>query len=389
MNSANSRINTVAALSVLAMLYVSGCESSSSSGQDSLNNGLRFHMYDINSYPLNKVVCDPMGDGGGASPQRGIKAELYYRSQNQPRYYRAQDYIDHTTKSDQNLFFTNMFVPTRMFNVGFTTETSSVLKDDTGQTLIEYFGIKMNTTIRLKEADAEGTYEFALLSDDGSIMKIKNGNTWSEIINNDGDHPTRLGCSSTRIAMTRDTKLETEILYYQGPRYHISNILLWRKLSASQVAGQDSACGVTGNEHWFNPNNNSAPTANFSALLNRGWSVVNQENFFITQKGEENTQYNPCTEGSEPIISNVQITELVSSDIWVNWNTNIPSTAQLLIMNMATGDIVLTPTDNVLRTSHNMHYSGLSANTDYQLRVLNISEDLGKALSEPINFTTP
>ncbi len=385
MKTTNSRFATVA-MGVLAMLYVTGCESGS---QQLPTEEVRFHTYDINTYPLNKVVCDPMGGGGGTSPLQGIKAELFYRSSGQPRYYKAQDYVDYTTKADQNLFFTEMFVPTRLFDVGFTTQTSGVLKTDAGQTLIEYFGVKMNTTLRLAPNDAEGVYEFALLSDDGSVMKIKNGDTWNEVINNDGDHPTRLGCSSQRITMNRDTKLETEILYYQGPRYHISNILLWRKLSDAEAAGQDNACGQTGNDHWFNPNSNSAPTANFNALFTRGWNVVSQGNFYLPQESTENTQYNPCTDGTAPVISNLQITELVSTDIWVSWETDVPATSQLLMTNSATGDSVLTVSDNVLRTRHYVHYSGLEAQTQYQMRALSISADLGKGLGGPLDFTTP
>lgn len=385
MKTTNSRFLNVA-MGVLAMLYVVGCENSS--GNQIIDSEAR-HMYDINAYPMNKLVCDPMGGGGGGSPQQGIKAELFYRSSTQPRYYKAQDYIDFTTKAEQNLFFTEMFVPTRMFDVGFTTQTSGVLKDDAGSKLIEYFGIKMRTTIRLAPNDAEGIYEFALLSDDGSIMKIKDGNNFVKIIDNDGDHETQFGCSTQRIAMTRNTELETEILYYQGPRYHISNTLMWRKLSDAQAAGQDSACGQKGNEFWFNPNQNSQPTANFSALFNRGWNVVSQGNFYVPKESSESTQYNPCTEGTAPTISNLQITELVSTDMWVAWNTDMPSTSQLMITNVATGDTVITQTDNILRTAHNIHYSGLQPNTQYQLRVINVSEDLGRAIGGPIDFTTP
>ncbi len=384
MYSTHSRFTTVA-MGVLAMLYVTGCES----GSQVPNEEVRFHTYDINAYPMNKVVCDPMGGGGGTTAKQGIKAELFSRSQSQARFYKAQDYVDFTTKADQTLFFSEMFVPTRMFDVGFTTQTSGVLKNDVGQTLIEYFGIKMHTSIQLAPTDSEGVYEFALLSDDGSVMKIKNGDSYSEIINNDGDHPTRMGCSSHRITMTKATKLETEILYYQGPRYHISNILLWRKLSDAEAAGADTACGVSGNDHWFNPNNNSQPTANFNALFTRGWNVVSQDNFYLPQESTENTQFNPCTEGSAPMISQLQIDELVSTDVFISWSTDIPATSQIIVTNVATGDSVLTATDNILRTRHSIRYSGLLPNTQYQVRVINVSEDLGKALGGPIDFTTP
>lgn len=380
----NSRLTTVA-LSVLAMLYVVGCEDSGSKGSQTQK-----HAFDINAYPLNKVVCDPIGGGGGgAMPKKGIKAELFYKAQNQSRYFKAQDYIDFTTKADQNIFFTDMFVPTRMFSEGFSTQTGQVLKDDTGQKLIEYFGLKMNTNIRLAEEDEDGVYEFALLSDDGSVMKIKNGNAWTEVINNDGDHPTRLGCSTQKFTMTRETKLQTEVLYYQGPRYHISNVLLWRRLSASEAAGQDQSCGLTGNETWFNPNNNSAPTQNFQSLLSRGWQVLKPDNFYLPEESTEQTQYNPCTEGQNPMVSNLRVSEIVAEGVFVSWNTDVPATSQLLIINKATGQTILTQSDNILRTAHNVQYLNLSSGTTYQVQAISVSEDLGRVVSSPLEFTTP
>lgn len=384
----NSRIGSVV-MGVLAMWYVTGCETSGSG--EVPKEETRFHIYDINAYPMNKVVCDPGGGGGGTtSPKQGIKGELFYRGAGQPRYYSAQNYVDHTTKANVDLFFTEMFVPTRMFNQGFSTQTSGVLKDDSGNTLIEYFGLRMQTTIRLAPNDAEGVYEFALLSDDGSVMKIKDSNgSWQTIVSNDGDHPTKLGCSSARITMTQDTKLETEVLYYQGPRYHISNVMLWRKLSDTQAAGQDPKCGVQGNEYWFNPNNNSQPTANFSELFNRGWNVVSAGNYYLPEEQQENAQYNPCTPGTNPTISNFRVTEVTSTDIFLAWNTDIPATAQVLIVEVATGNALLTATDNVLRTSHSVQVSGLTPGTRYTVQAVNVSEDLGRAISNPIDLTTP
>ena len=388
MVTTNTRLKTVV-MSLLAMLYVVGCENGGNG--EIPKDETRFHIYDINAYPLNKVVCDPGGGGGGpTSPKNGIKSELFYRGSGQPRYYRAEDYIAHTTKSEANLFFSDMFVPTRMFSEGFSTQTSGVLKDDNGNKLIEYFGLKMNTNIRLTQEDAEGVYEFALLSDDGSIMKIKEAGSWRSIISNDGDHPTRLGCSSERITMTSDTKLETEVMYYQGPRYHISNVLLWRKLSDSQMAGQDPRCGLTGNNTWFDPNNNSTPTAEYNNLLSRGWKVVRPENFFLPDESNEQTQYNPCTPGTNPIISNFRINELTSTDVFVSWTTDIPSTSQVLLIEVATGNARLTATDNVLRTNHSLQVNDL-LNPDvlYSIQAVSVSEDLGRAISTPIEFRTP
>lgn len=388
MKTTRSRINSVALLSVLTMWYVVGCEGRNGSGTPA--EEVSFHTYDINAYPMNKVVCDPTGGGsGGSSPKQGIKGKLFYKSSGQLVYNRAEDYINHTTQSPVDLFFSEMFVPTRMFSVGFSTQTSGVLKDDQNNTLIEYFGLKMNTTIQLAPNDAEGVYEFALLSDDGSVMRVKENGSWREIISNDGVHPTKLGCSTTRVTMTRNTKLETEVLYYQGPRFHISNVMLWRKLADGVNAGLDPKCNVQGNNYWFDPNNNSMPTTEYSNLFNRGWNVVSQGNFYLPSESTENTQYNPCTPGTNPTISNFRVTEVTSNEVFVAWTTDIPSTSQALVTTQATGDTRLTATDNILRTSHNIQISSLTSGTLYSIQAVAVSEDLGRAISNPIELTTP
>lgn len=386
MITTNARLETVA-MSFLVMWHVVGCEGRNGSGTPA--EAVQVHPYDMNVYPMNKVVCDPGGGGGGSSAQQGIKGELFYKASNQLRYYRAEDYILHTTKSPVDLFFSDMFVPTRMFDQGFSTQTSGVLKDDQGNRLIEFFGLKMNTTIRLAPNDQEGVYEFALLSDDGAVMKVKQDGVMREIVSNDGDHPTKLGCSSVMINMTRNTRLETEVLYYQGPRFHISNVMLWRKLSDSQAAGQDPRCNVSGNNYWFNPDNNSRPTQEYNNLFSRGWNVVSQGNFYLPTEANEQAQYNPCTEGTDPVISNFRVTEVTSTDIFVSWNTDIPATAQVLATELDTGDSWLTATDNVLRTSHSYRVSGLTAGTRYSLQAVSITADLGRAVSTPIELTTP
>lgn len=386
MKPTNSRNLTVVAVSVLAMLYVTGCEISENG--EVPKEETRFHIYDINQYPLNKVVCDPFGGGGNTSPKQGIKAELFYRSANQPRYYKAIDYVAHTTKSPQTLFFSELYVPTRAFELGFSTQTSEALKDDQGKKLIEYFGLQMNTTIQLSPDDQEGLYEFAMLSDDGSTMRIKEGSNWSEVINNDGDHPTRLGCSTKVIEMKRDTKLETEIMYYQGPRYHISNVLLWRKLGANETAGQEKRCGKEGNEFWFHSNSGSRPHEQFEKLQERGWKVVNAKNFYLPN--EDDGTYNPCTPGTPPVISNFRILELTSTNVYVAWTTDIPSTSQALLVELDTGNARLTASDNVLRTSHRLQVTGLTPGTRYTIQGVSVSEDLGKTISMPsTEFRTP
>lgn len=375
-----SRFQKVA-MGLLAMLYVVGCEDT---GGNEATIKERFHIYDINSYPLDSLVCDPFGGNGMTSPKNGIKSNLFYRSSTQPRYYSAADYIALATPLEQTLFFTDINVPTRSFNMGFSTQTDGVLKDDQGNVLIEYMGLKMRTDIGLTTEDEEGFYEFAILSDDGAVMKIKDGNQWTEIVNNDGDHPTKLGCSTTTIRMTQDTKLETEYLYYQGPRYHISNILMWRKLDPNNAtAGQDSACGQMGNDLWFNGDGDSAPRTAYTELLARGWKVLKPQNYYLPDQ-----DYNPCTSGTAPTIDNLRLAELSGTNAFIAWGTDIPSTSQVLIVEVETGNTMLTTTDNILRTNHSVQLSGLKSNTTYRIQAVSVSEDLGKTVSTAIEFTT-
>lgn len=340
--------------------------------------------FNVNQYPLNKLVCSPMG---GSDPvinaEHGIMGSLFYKGALDPRYYSALDYVNKLQRSPQRLFFTDMNVPTRMFSEGFATKTSSYVKDDTGSKLIEFFGMKMETEIRLASDQSAGDYEFAMLADDGAIMEIKQNGTWSTYISNDGDHPTKMGCSNKIVHLEQGQKLPIQYYYYQGPRFHISNVLMWRKASADTV-GKDPLCGQLGNGLYFDPNKNSTPQKAYQDLLARGWQPVEARNFYVPS---EDT-YNPCVEGTDPQITQFQLSENLANDAFVSWTTDIEATSQVLITEISTGIETLTETDNMLRTSHLVHISGLKANTAYKAQAISISGDLGKSISAPIEFTT-
>lgn len=336
---------------------------------------------DLNLHPLNKTVCDPFNDNSTQVMTQGVQGSLYYRTSSMPIMKKAEDYINFTKKSDKTLFFADMNVPTRLFSAGFQTQTTGVLVDDANNKLIEYFGIKFESTLQLSENDEEGDYELALLSDDGTRLKIKDPrtDTWREIIDNDGDHPTRMGCASEVIRMTRRTQIPIEAIYYQGPRYHIANILMWRKAS---VAGKDAACGQSGNNLFFNPDKGSEPLKAYKDLLARGWKPVAAENFWL------NNTYNPCTEGTKPVITGFRTTEVALTDVFLNWTTDIPASTQVRVINQSTGEEILTAADNFLRTDHVVRVSGLKPNTTYSAQAVSISQDLGHSLSAVILFTT-
>lgn len=342
----------------------------------------KMSKYDINKHLMNKVICDPWGEENPPSVENGIKAALFYRGAGVPRFYSAQDYVDHATPSTQSLFFSDLNVPTRMFSEGFATQTSQVVKDDAGEKLIEYFGMKFTTTLKIRPDQAEGDYELASLADDGVVVNVKINGQWRPLINNDGDHPTRMGCALTTLNFTHDTELPIEVTYYQGPRYHIANVMMWRK---SAEAGRDAYCGHTGNEHFFDPNHGSVQLQPYKDLLARGWEPISASNYFIPS----DEAYNPCVEGTKPVISSFQLREVFSQGVSVGWRTDIPATAQVLVTNVATGENIVTQTDNVLRQSHEVYISGLQSETTYTVQALAVSADLGKSVSEKVTFTTP
>lgn len=391
--------------SIGAIFLAAACSKSSDQIQavfkndDSSSETQKFQKseFDINAYPLTKLVCDPFNGGETPSPKHGIKSNLWFRGLNQPRFYSVMDYINKTTKSEQNLFFNSINVPTRVFSTGFPLETGGVVKDDSGKQLIEYFAMKYSSQISLSDADTEGTYELALLSDDGSILNIKDPTAdgvmptvWSTLINNDGDTPTRMKCSSKLIDFKKGKRVPMELFYYQGPRYHIANMLIWRK--ATQ-AGQDTLCNHSGNNLFFDPNQNSKPYA-WHDLELRGWKALAPENYLLPEEDQiqsnvnGDVNYNACYQGEIPVITDFRTVEVLSTDISFSWNTDIPSSGLLLITNLDTGEKITTQTDNLLKTNHVILVTGLMPQTNYRFQAVSISNTLGRAISQAIELQT-
>ena len=241
--------------------------------------------------------------------------------------------------------------------------------------------------------DTEGTYEFATLADDGVKMGIvKNGQPRSDFIDSDGDHPTQMGCSSKSFPFTKTTRLPVELLYYQGPRYHIALVVMWRKLAPGAVQTKDTLCNQLGNNFFFDPDHNSTPQQPYKDLLSRGWKPLAKENFSIPGSDDTNTTqvaFNPCYQGTLPVITNVAMGEILFNDAFVFWNTDIPATTQVILIEVATGATTVTDVDGVLSLDHQLHLTGLKANTQYQLQAISVSAAMGRAISSPIQFKTP
>ncbi|MCB0342701.1 MAG: hypothetical protein H6626_02150 [Pseudobdellovibrionaceae bacterium] len=363
-------------------LMVAGCSDTHLIGATNVSKqDLGTSAHDVNIYKLNNLVCDPMGNSGSLGLGYGLKAELFYT--NGTNYDAVQDYMDHGTKAEFDLFYSALNVPTRAFSLGFPTETGVMVKDDQGNDLVEYFGLRFNTHFQLGEADEPGVYEFAVLSDDGTIIRVRDGEgTARELVANDGDHPTRMGCSTSTLYVDHNSLIPMEIDYYQGPRYHISLVPLWRKVDEQRQA--EPLCGRQGNSLFFDSTNNSKPQQAYLDLMNRGWKVWEPENFRLPA----GAGFNPCVEGEMPLITEFTVIDSLDGEITVSWTTDIPSTAQVRIVDLGTGQETVTDSDNVLRTSHSQVIRGLVPGNEYSLQGISISDSYGKARSEEV-FLVP
>jgi len=342
-------------------------------------------VFNANVYPLNKVVCDPF-DPGQPGPNDGLIAQLYYRGQGQDRWYKTSDYISFGQKSQKNIFFSSLNVPTRIFSLGFPTETGSSIQNDAGVVLDEYFALSFSSILKLSANDEEGDYQLAILSDDGAMMYVRDTNgQYQEVVSNDGDHPTRLGCGQT-ITMNYDTELVVKLNYYQGPRQHISLIPMWRKVTSSSLP--ESRCGQSGNGLFFDSNNHSVPQPAYNELLQRGWKPIDAANWNLPAFAI----FNPCTQGTVPTLSQFVVLSSIEGAFSASFQTNIPTTGQLLFKNLSTGEEILTTASNRLLVKHDITILsvtdiGLKLGDTYTVQAIAISADYGKTLSTPLRVT--
>ncbi len=243
-----------------------------------------------------KVVCDPFQNNPGqlgADRYHGIVGRLGYVPNGGAAAQLFRDFADRGTWVDASLFLTDLNIPTRSFDLGFFNQEGSLLVDQTGDKLYENFALDMESRIQLTASDAEGDYQFAVLSDDGSIMEIDRGNGWEVLVGNDGLTATRLRGSLERIHLTHGDGMPIRVKYFQGPRFHIALAVLWRPYpEAGGFPAQDVRFGQSGNSLFFDYTvTPSIPKAPYFDLLNRGWRPVPGKNFQLPA----HVLSNPCT----------------------------------------------------------------------------------------------
>ncbi len=151
-------------------------------------------------------------------------------------------------------------VEPRNYSLGVVGREGSYIVDPrTNLELLENYVIKYEGYISVQDEPEEGRYEFALLSDDGVLLKIGR----RHMISTKKDMSPTLNCSRRTIYLKKNRPVKLRLFYHQGPRNKVSNTLLWRKVEKNcHVTSSRSSCGKKLNS--------------ISSLLSEGWSVVPQ-----------------------------------------------------------------------------------------------------------------
>lgn len=335
-----------------------------------------------------RTVCDPFSVGQTAR-DRGLVGNLVYLTPDLPRYTRVADYIDNGTPISSTLYFDKLFVPTRAFDLGFYTQEGQLIVNQNNEAIYEYFGLRLETQLQLGASQNPGWYQMSLLSDDGAILSKKNGDgSLTTIVDNDGTHSTRMGCAPKAIYMDHNTKIPAVVEYYQGPRYHISLVVMWRELGALEdpnAPAMDSECTRSGNGRYFDSTRvPSAPTATYYNLLTRGWKPLDNENYYFPEQAS-----NPCATEAPLLVTGFSINSTTRTQVTVSWVTSLGATSRIEVKNVTTGQILSSVEDTVLKTNHNVTLTGLTANTLYSVKGISVSSGGQTASSSESAFRTP
>lgn len=333
----------------------------------------------------NSYVCNPLDDGSGnLDADLGLHGELYYVPTGSPTPASAAEYMSSAVKVDVDLFFNQLFIPTRPFDRGFVTQGGITLTAADGSQLYEWFGIRFDSRLQLADGQPQGDYQIAILSDDGSMLRVDRGGGPESWIENDGWHPTRMGCATVPLNMVAGVPVPFQLDYFQGPRYHISLVMLWRPMPANPADQVEPLCGRSGNSFFFDSTQDPpAPTANYNALLSRGWQVIGPQNYALPETQVEN----PCN-APAPVISAPAITALAQTQATMTWTTDIPATSQVTYTEVATGVVSSTVEVTSFSTSHSVVIAGLRANTQYRAKAVSKSTSGLSSESSELTFRT-
>ena len=140
--SANSRKRLLMPFIVLASsVYITGCLNPDSGSESGTEVDI------VNPPDPSTYVCDPLDgdstDGQGPRDQ-GIAAELFYLEDGVSLPSQVADMFDRGVQvEDILLYFDRVHIPTRPWDRGFVTAGGQTVQTNDGNTLYEYFAMRM------------------------------------------------------------------------------------------------------------------------------------------------------------------------------------------------------------------------------------------------------
>jgi hypothetical protein len=359
--------------SLIALLLLGssvGCLLAPDSGSES-GTTVEMVPYDPNNY-----TCSPLTDEDDnyLSSFYGVHGQLYYLDDTQPRYSDVNDYFTYGHHiSNLDLFLSQVFIPTRPFDRGFVTQGGTTIQNEQGNTLYEYFALKLRGRL-VKGTLPAGRYQVALLSDDGAVLNMDFGSGPQMVVDNNGQHPTRMGCAMSSIDLG-STPIPYELLYNQGPRFHIALTWMIRPWPVDDNPN-DVQCGQQGNAMYFDSTQDPVvPMAAYNNLLARGWMPLRADNFLLPEDKIEN----PCSVPA-PVISNFAVSNISSTEVTLTWTTDIASTSQVAFRLASSTTFYQTTELMNGSTQHSVAVTGLTPNTNYSFKA--VSKSLSGQWSE-------
>lgn len=245
--------------------------------------------------PSEKDICEPMKEDGEEIVEGyGLAGKLYDGAPNKIQHF--SELLEKGKLLDGVIYMSKLNVPTRKFEKGFPREDGTMVMNSMGQVLMENFGIEFSGSLSLLPEDGDGYYEIGVISDDGSVLDVEADGKMVSIISGDHTTPSKFFCSNNLVRMEAGKPVPMRLRYFQGPRYHIALIMMWRKVqslegsSESLIKNQvkqpikETRCGIAGNKFFFDPDSNSQPQMEYLDLFDPKkreipWKIIQHRNF--------------------------------------------------------------------------------------------------------------
>lgn len=181
----------------------------------------------------------------------------------------VDDIFKHGNYVPATILLTQVHAPPQSWDAGFKLADGDLIKDEKGQKLMEYFAMDLSGGIKLGPEDTEGDYWFALLSDDGAVLNVEENGEMKTLVNNDGTHSPQMRCAGHAIAMTKSSRIDAQIKYFQGPRTEIALVVLMAKAAPNSPP----PCNTAGNDETLKVGETTG-----------AWKVLSPENYTRSSK---------------------------------------------------------------------------------------------------------